>query len=215
MNSPGCRMPSLAMLRAPDSEPVVRLGPRQWNAYAISLLGKFPDPEVSKLTGKTLKAIQMMRHKLGIPQAKVPTLTAVEELQIQHEYANGSSQSALAEKYSVDQSTISRMVNRQFGKQQQGCENLKAQALTALVTVWRASCANGSHKFFGIKTELVGNDYRIDYLITWHDLQAKRRGVLCTVNNWPDLNAIAEAVWDLVVQLRSSQKSFEFLQESA
>jgi hypothetical protein len=211
MNSPGCRMPSLAMLRAPDSEPVVRLGPRQWNAYAISLLGKFPDPEVSKLTGKTLKAIQMMRHKLGIPQAKVPTLTAVEELQIQHEYANGSSQSALAEKYSVDQSTISRMVNRRTRKQQLDCADLKAQALAALVTVWRNSVASGTQDRFGIETGLVGMDYRI----TWRDLQTKRRGVLCTVTGEGNWNAIAEAVWELIVQLRGHQKSFEFLQESA
>jgi hypothetical protein len=208
-------MPSLAMLRAPDIEPVVRLGPRQWNAYAISLLGNLPDQEVCKLTGKTVKSIQMMRAKLGITRERIPTLTAIDERQIQHEYANGCSQSALAEKYSVDQSTISRLVNRLTGKQQQGCENLKAQALAALVTVWQASCANGSHKLFGIETEIVGNDSRIDYLIMWRDLQAKRRGVLCTVSNWTDLNAIAEAVWERIVQLRGRQKSFEFLRESA
>ena len=197
-------MPSLAM-RRPSRR-------RMWSSYEISLLGKVSDKEVRRLTGRTIRAIQVRRHKLGISRAKSPALTAVEESQVQQEYANGATQSKLAEKYSIDQSTVSRVCNRWYRSQQRAGVNLKAETLSALTTVWRESCANGTQKFFGIETESVGMLYRI----TWRDLQAKRRGVLCTIAREDDLNVIAEAVWEeRMVQLRSSQKSFEFIRESA
>jgi hypothetical protein len=185
--------------------------PRTWSAHEISLLGKVSDREVRRLTGRTLDAIRVHRHKLGISRAKSPALTAVEESQVQHEYSTGSNQYELAAKYSVDQSTVSRVCNRWYRKQQRDGVNLKAETLSALATVWRESCATGTQKFFGIETEPVGMVYRI----TWRDLQTKRRGVLCTVANWDDFNAIASAVWERIVQLRGRQKSFEFLRESA
>jgi hypothetical protein len=196
-------MPSLAMPRTPHR--------RQWNAHEVSLLGKVSDREVRRLTGRTIRAIQVRRHKLGISRAKSPALTAVEEGQIQQEYASGANQYKLAEKYSIDQSTVSRVCNRWYRSQQRVGVNLKAETLSALETIWRESCATGTQKFFGVETESASMLYRI----TWRDLQTKRRGVLCTMAREDDFNAISEAVWERIVQLRSRQKSFEFLQASA
>src|SRR4051812_7122884 len=107
--APESIMPSHAMLRTPR--------PRTWTAHEISLLGQVSDREVRRLTGRTFDAIRVHRHKLGISRAKSPALTSVEEGQIQQEYANGATQSRLAEKYSVDQSTVSLVCNRWYRAQ--------------------------------------------------------------------------------------------------
>jgi hypothetical protein len=44
-------------------------GPRRWKPEQLALIGTAPDDEVAARIGKTPKAVQVMRKRLGIPIA--------------------------------------------------------------------------------------------------------------------------------------------------
>jgi transcriptional regulator with XRE-family HTH domain len=53
-------------LRSTDPRPDAR---HTWTAAELALLGQFPDPEVSRRTGKSLYGVRSRRWRLGIPAA--------------------------------------------------------------------------------------------------------------------------------------------------
>ncbi len=48
------------------AKPASCVGPR-WTGQQLALLGKMPDDEVARLTGRTVEAVRIRRTRLGIP----------------------------------------------------------------------------------------------------------------------------------------------------
>jgi hypothetical protein len=125
-------------------------------------------------------------------------LTAAEKRSICEIYSHRVvSQVELGVRFTVDQSTISRIVNG--GLDGMTSNQLRREAVARLETVW----AKSSKCSFGVWVSDVRGPFDGYHRLIWRDMSPKREGVLSQTKSWRELDNISSAVYERLGQLRA------------